>query len=273
MMACFPLVFFVLGFAAATAIWCDPLIQFADDVLMACFRVLRRFLSVIRSRIWPKVVLLILAIGGTAAAGDCRYVAHPVKAVHVAAVKKVIVAPTHHEVAIIAVEQYPHYDVHLVAADLRAKQRAAEYSIEVSELKEATKQNTEAIRLLGTYLAGKKAGGDEAPTGARPLPLRSAEDPADEDSSLDEKAVAYLRANCAQCHSGDAARGKVTYFTADKKKPVKLTPRLKYLAWSVVDDGTMPPAGEASAADKQMLKSWVESDRAALRELVKASDR
>lgn len=261
---------FVFGFISATLIFIgngvlvEPL---GGSVL--------RFLKWIRSRLWSgAAVLCVLAIAGVAAAGDCRYVA-PVKAVHAAAVKKVIVAPTHEEVAIIAIEKYPHYDVHVVAEDLREKQRHAEHASDVAALKEATDRTAKALERIERSLAGKQTADDEAPTGARPLPLRSAENKSDDDddASLDEKAVAYLRTNCAQCHSGDAARGKVKYFAADKQKPVKLTPRLKFLAWSVVDDGTMPPAGEASAADKKMLKSWLESDRAALRELVKASDR
>lgn len=256
---------FAFGFAAATLFFCNTLVT---EIWATGWDWLRK-------RFWKgSAGLLALAIAGVAAAGDCRYVA-PVKAVHAVAVKKVVVAPTHEEVAIIAVEKYPHYDVHVVAADLRAKQRQDERDSEVNELKQATKETNAKLDRIEKSLAGKSVAKEEAPKGARPLPLREPPDPPvdGDEASIDEKAVAYLRTNCAQCHSGDAARGKVQYFAADKQKPVKLTPRLKFLAWSVVDDGTMPPAGEASAADKQLLKSWVESDRAALRELVKSATR
>ena len=80
------------------------------------------------------------------------------------------------------------------------------------------------------------------------------------------QARAILEKNCAQCHSVTKAAGKLDvrdYQTliATGKRKTYVVPRdlEKSYLYRRVADGEMPPDGELSKADKEVLKRWIEA--------------
>lgn len=209
----------------------------------------------------PCIGMLALALtSSVAVAGDCRAVAQ-VKAVavnhygaaNVVAYRQNYYAPTYYQAAIVAVED--PYSVHLLAPELRAKQRAKEQAAKVESLEETARQNTEAIRLLTQALIASKGGDASAGAGV----LQSQADPV----------LPILRTKCAKCHTGDGSKGEFKLFEAGGAA-VPFTPEIKLLVESVTNDNSMPPAGDKLTAEEyQAVRKWYEADRAAVRAAIK----
>lgn len=205
-----------------------------------------------------KTILAVLMLSSVAVAGDCRPVqvvkvqAVQAYAAPVVAVRQAYYSPTYYQAAIVAVED--PYSVHLLAPELRAKQRAKEQAAKVESLEETARQNTEAIRLLTQAILASK-GGDPSAAGV----LQSQADPV----------VPILRTKCAKCHTGDGSKGDVKLFEAGGAA-VPFTPELKALVESVVNDNSMPSTGEKLTAEEyQAVRKWMEADRAAIRASLK----
>ena len=206
-----------------------------------------------------KTLAAFLMLASVSIAGDCRHVGQ-VRAVNAYAYQQVQYGHGYVKAAIIAVED--PYNVHLLAQDLRVKNRVKELESEVQALKDATKNNadatksqSESIRLLvqGVFAAkGADAG----------VLQQKSDAPAD-------PVVPILSKHCAKCHSGDGAKGDVMLFKPDGTA-VTFTPEIKALIESVVNDNSMPPGNDKLSADEySAVRKWYEADRVAVRAALK----
>lgn len=204
-----------------------------------------------------KTIVAFLLLASVSFAGDCRHVGQ-VRAVNVYAQRQVQYG--YAKAAIIAYED--DYNVHVLAGDLRVKNRVKELEQEVQALKDATKNNAEAsktqsesIRLLvqGMFAAkGADAGVLQQKAAAPPDPV-----------------VPILQKHCAKCHTGDGSKGEVTLFKPDGTA-VTFTPEIKALVESVSNDNSMPPGDAKLSADEYAaVRKWFEADRVAVRAALK----
>ncbi|MFM7741673.1 MAG: DUF1549 domain-containing protein, partial [Planctomycetota bacterium] len=81
-------------------------------------------------------------------------------------------------------------------------------------------------------------------------------------SQVDQAAVELVLArNCLGCHAGAEPAGEFDLTLPDLavRGEVKDAPPLESLFWERIEAGEMPPEGEISAAERQVLEAWLKS--------------
>lgn len=81
-------------------------------------------------------------------------------------------------------------------------------------------------------------------------------------SQVDQAAVELVLArNCLGCHAGAEPAGEFDLTLPDLavRGEAKDAPPLESLFWERIEAGEMPPEGEISAADRQVLEAWLKS--------------